>query len=315
MIKRLIPLGALAFFTALPALAQPPAVITDIAPVGSLVQAVMGDLGAPEVLLPAGSNPHQYQLRPSQARALQDAGLLIWVGPELTPWLARTSENLSANLQSLPLLALPETHRRDYGAGHDDEHAHEHGDDHDHDHEAEDHAHSGTDSHAWIDPENGKLWLEAIARALSEADPENAATYAANAKAASAGIDEVTTELTAELAPFASAQYAVFHDAYGYFSERFGLQPAVAISLGDASTPSAARLTEIRAQIRDKQVRCAFPEANHDARLVDRAIEGTDARLGEPLDPLGSELPLDAALYPQMLRGLGKTFAECLGKP
>lgn len=304
MINTLFPVAALALLTALPAWAAPPAVVTDIAPVGSLVQAVMGDLGTPEVLLPAGSNPHQYQLRPSQARAVQNAVLLIWVGPELTPWLGRTSATLGSELHSLPLLALPQTHLRDYGAAHDD-----------HDHDAKDHDHSSVDAHAWIDPQNGKLWLQAIADALSKADPDNAQTYAANATAASADIDQVTAQLTAELGPLAMAEYAVFHDAYGYFSERFGLQPAVAISLGDASTPSAARLSEIRVQIRDKQVRCAFPEANHDARLVDRAIEGTQVRLGAALDPLGSTLPLDADLYPQMLRGLGKTFADCLGTP
>lgn len=314
MIHTLFPAGALALLTALPAWAAPPTVITDIAPVGSLVQAVMGDLGTPEVLLPASSNPHQYQLRPSQARAVQNADLLIWIGPELTPWLGRTSATLGAKLHSLPLLALPQTHLRDYGAAHDD---HDHGHDHDHepDHEASEDTHSNTDAHAWIDPQNGKLWLQAIADALSKADPDNAKTYAANAMAASAGLDAVTAQLTAQLGPLATAEYAVFHDAYGYFSERFGLQPGVAISLGDASTPSAARLSEIRAQIRDKQVRCAFPEANHDAKLVDRAIEGTPVRLGAALDALGASLPQDANLYPQMLLGLGKTFADCLGTP
>ena len=67
------------FLLTAPAMAAVPQVVTDIPAVGSLVAQVMGDLGAPEVLLDQGANAHNYQLRPSQARALQSADLVFWI--------------------------------------------------------------------------------------------------------------------------------------------------------------------------------------------------------------------------------------------
>ncbi|MTH64619.1 zinc ABC transporter substrate-binding protein [Paracoccus shanxieyensis] len=303
--------------SALPALAEVPDVVTDIPAVAGLVGQVMGDLGSPTVLMQAGGDPHHYQLRPSQARSLQNADLLVWIGPELAPWLERPAKELPAEA-SLPLLTVPQTHLRQYAAGHDGhehEEGHDHNHDHDHDHdheEGEHHHHSGTDPHAWLDPENGKLWLGAIAEALAKRDPEHAETYRANA---AQGVQELTaldTQLQADLAPAKGKHFVVFHDAYGYFTQHFGLEPAIPVSLGDASTPSAARLREIQAQIREAGAQCAFPEANHDPKLLHVVIEGSGARDGGALAPEGSAAVGNG--YADILRAMGKTFADCLSK-
>ncbi|WP_423210443.1 zinc ABC transporter substrate-binding protein [Paracoccus yeei] len=322
---RLLPpaLAALAL-SALPALAAPPRIVTDTAVTGALVAQVMGDLGAPEVLTEAGADPHHYQLRPSQARKLQDADLLVWVGPELTPWLQSPAEGLARGT-ALALLALPETQRQSYAAegGHDahahDDHGHEEHD-HDHDHEGhghdhEGHDHTGTDPHAWLDPENGRAWLTAIAEALARHDPENAQTYRANAAAGAQALAALEQELQAQLQPAQGKTFVVFHDAYGYFTGHFGLNPAIAVSLGDAAAPSAARLSEVQDRIRDSHASCAFPEANHDPKLLQVAVEGTGARLGAALDPEGTRLPPGAGLYAQVLRGIGTALADCLTAP
>ena len=69
------------------AMAEVPRVVTDIPPVHSIVAMVMGDLGTPELLLGKGADEHDFQLKPSQMTAVTEAGLVVWVGPELTPWL------------------------------------------------------------------------------------------------------------------------------------------------------------------------------------------------------------------------------------
>ncbi|AUH33857.1 zinc ABC transporter substrate-binding protein [Paracoccus tegillarcae] len=296
-------LPALAALTALPALAETPSVIADIPATGALVQQVLGDLGTVQVLLPTGGNAHHHQLRPSDAAALQDAGLLVWIGPELTPWLERSAAALASGT-SLLLLAQSDTHRRDFNAD-----AHGHEGDHDHDHD-----HSGVDPHAWLDPENGKLWLTVIAEALSTADPGNAATYAQNAADGAGQLDQVIQQVSAQLAPVADAHFLVFHDAYGYFTDRFGLEPAVAVALGDASSPSAARLSAIRDEIKAESVRCAFPEIGHDPGLIDSLIDGTDIRVGDTLDPSGAGQEMGAQLYPALLQQMGDTIADCLSE-
>lgn len=298
---------ALSALPALPALAEVPQVLADTAITAALVQQVMGDLGQPEVLLAAGSDPHHYQLRPSQARSLQDAGLLVWTGPALTPWLERPAAALTARGDALALLDQPGTRLQAFAGAH--EHGEEEGHDHDHDHD-----HEGTDPHAWLDPGNAAAWLQDIAAALSQRDPDHAATYAANAAEAKARIAALDRELQAELAPLRGKRFVVFHDAYGYFTQHFGLEPAIAVSLGDASTPSAARLTAIRDRIAAEGAACAFPEANHDPRLIAAVTEGSGARTGAALDPEGSTAAPGAGLYAALLRGMAGALRDCLGE-
>lgn len=336
--RRTASAAALLSLCAASAWAAPGTIVADMPATGSLVQQVLGDLGEVRVLLPQGASVHHYQMRPSDAQALQSADLLVWIGPALTPWLARASDNLGGNAAQLQLLEVEGTHLQDYAApgghdhdhdhdhgedhahghdghdhahGHDHDHSHDHDHDHDHDH-SHDHSHEGTDPHAWLDPDNAVLWLDAIARSLAEHDPENAATYAANAAAAQADIAALSDEIAARLAPFSESRIVVFHDAYGYFTGRFDLPPAIPLSLGDASTPSAARIEQIRTAIVETGATCAFPEYAHDARLIDTAIEGSAVRLGAVLDPQGGASQPGPQQYQAMLRDMADGIANCL---
>lgn len=310
---RMTILSGLISASALPAVAEVPRVVADLPITASLVQQVMGDLGTPDLLLDQGADPHDFQLRPAQARKLSQADLLVWVGPEMTPWLDRATESLAGDANSLLLLAVPQTHRIAFAGvatdddGHGDDHG-DHADEHDHDHD-----HSGTDPHAWLNPDNALIWLDAIAQSLARADPGHAETYAANAANAHREITALDAELRTELAPFADKSFVVFHDAYGHFTRHFGLAPAIPVSLGDASAPSAGQLIAIRDRIAAKGAACAFPEANHDSRLLATAIEGSSARLGAPLDPGGSMYDPGPRLYASTLRNIGRALSDCLG--
>jgi zinc transport system substrate-binding protein len=322
-------LGLMAALMSTAAMADVPRVATDIAPVHALVAQVMGDLGEPALIVRPGASPHGYSMRPSEAAALNDADLVVWVGDALSPWLEGPLETLAGKAAQIELLEVPGTVLMDYREGatfaaHDHgDHGHDHkeghaGHDHGHDHK-EDHAghdhdhahdHSGTDSHAWLDPVNGQLWLGAIAAELARLDPDNAATYAANAAAGQAELVALEAELAARMAPLAGTGFVVFHDAYQYFEQRFGLQAAGAISLSDASAPSAARIAELQKAVRDLNVACIFSEPQFDAGLIETVFEG-QARIGV-LDPLGQDLTPGAGLYAAMLRQMGDAFETCL---
>jgi zinc transport system substrate-binding protein len=325
-------------FASTPALAEVPAVVTDIPPVHALVAQVMGDLGQPVLLLERGADEHDFQLRPSQAASVADADLVVWIGPELTPWLDSAMDTRPDGASALALLSAEGTLTRAYSdPGHGDDHAeegHDHakedhahaeeGHDHaeeGHDHAAEtkdhaeeghDHAHDGNDPHAWLDPGNGQTWLGLIAAELSRLDPDNAATYEANAAAAAQQIDAVDAEIAAILAPVQGKPVVTFHDAYGYFGDHYGLTLAGSIALGDASSPGAARLSELRATLEAGEVLCIFPEAQHDPALVTQMAEGTGARIGGVLDPVGSTLEPGPGAYNALLKGMATTFADCL---
>jgi zinc transport system substrate-binding protein len=292
-----------------PALAEVPDVVADIPPVHALVAQVMGDLGAPILILERGASEHDFQLRPSQAAALADADLVVWVGPELTPWLDRALDSLGGNVARLGLLAADGTDRRSYITGGPDDHA-------DRDDPAataedgHDHAAEGTDPHAWLDPSNAKVWLGLIATELSMLDPENAATYDANATKASDGIDALDRKVATLLTPAQDKTLVMFHDAYGYFAAHYGLTLGGSVAVGDASAPGAQRLSELQAALAGTA--CIYPEAQHDDALITQLATGTDVRIGAPLDPNGSTLEPGPDLYATLMTTLASTITDCL---
>jgi zinc transport system substrate-binding protein len=291
--------------------AETPAVVTDFGPVHSLVTMVMGDLGKAEVLLPLGGDAHDFQLRPSQAQNLAAADLVVWVGPEMTPWLERALSGLSAGT-SLPLLDAQETYTRPFATVTEHE---DHAETHDHDShkdEHEGHAHDGIDPHAWLDPENARIWLGLIAEALAQEDPEHAATYRANAAAAQTAVTGIEADVVAILAPVKDKPFAVMHQAYGYFSDHFGLQLVGSLRMGDAAPPGAAHIAELQETLKETQAICIFPEANHSDASIAQMAEAVGLRLGAPLDPEGSTLAPGAALYGDLMLQLAKDLSDCL---
>ncbi len=159
---------------------------------------------------------------------------------------------------------------------------------------------------------NVEIWLDLIADELAENDPDNAATYRANAEAARAGIAELSTEIAAILAPVGDAPLVMFHDAYGYLVHQFGVNVAGTIALGDAAAPGAQRLAELRAELQADGAVCIFPEVNHSSRYIDMVVEGTGVRVGADLDPEGVLLEPGANLYPMLMRNMAQAIADCV---
>jgi zinc transport system substrate-binding protein len=280
-----------------------PNVVTDLPPIHSLVAIVMGDIGAPQLLVSNGSDPHDFQLRPSQAAGLVEADLVIWIGPQMTPWLDRALTGVEAKAQRLTLMETPKTELQAFGDGHD----------HDHEgHSDQAEAHGNIDPHLWLDPHNAANWLPLIAVELGKLDPENAARYKVNAELGQAEITALETEIAGLLAPVQTLPFVTYHDAYGYFTGHFGLTYAGSVRLGDAATPGAAHLSELRDELTAGGVVCLFPEVNHDAGQAAQLVEGTKTKLGAALDPAGVTLPVGPALYANLMRGLAQNLQECL---
>ncbi|MBC6438816.1 MAG: zinc ABC transporter substrate-binding protein [Rhodospirillales bacterium] len=197
---------------------------------------------------------------------------------------------------------------------HDDDHAdHDGHDDHDDDHADHDghDDHGEHDPHAWLSPRNAGTWLTIIAAGLSQADPDNADTYQANAAEAREELEALSTEISATLDPVRGGSFIVFHDAYQYFETDFDVPASGAISLGDASDPSPARIAEIQGRVQDEGIDCVLSEPQFNPGLVATVLDGTDANTGV-MDPLGADLEPGPELYPQLLRNMANTLADCL---
>lgn len=332
MSRKLIALSLTATLMGGTVFAETPQVAVDIAPVHSLVARVMEGVSTPELIVQPGASPHEYSLRPSEAAALQNADLIFWIGPDLTPWLTETIETLAPDAAVMALLEADGTIELEFREGalfeaHDDhdDHADEAHDDHnDHaDEEAghddhgdkaaghEGHDHGAHDPHAWLSPQNAMTWLNVIAGQLSAADPDNAGAYFANAAEGRAEIESLVAEVNTTLDPARDGQFIVFHDAYQYFETDFDFPASGAISIGDASDPSPSRIAEIQGRIADEGIDCVLAEPQFNPGLVATVLDGTEAKTGI-VDPLGSDLEPGSALYPQLIRNLSTVLAGCL---
>ena len=311
-------------------------VAVSIAPAHSLVAQVMEGVGEPTLLVPAGTSPHHFSMKPSQARALEAADVVFWVGPAMEGWMVKPVKGLAkkskvvalSEADGLTRLKLREGgvwEAHDHGDGHahkKDGHSHGHkhkkdGHSHGHSHKKDSHGHKheagAVDQHFWLDPRNAAAWVEQIVRAMVEKDPANAERYKANAVKALEEIAALEKETAETLQAVQSKPFIVFHDAYHYFEQRFGLQAAGSISLPDAGAPGPARLAEIRDKIADSGAICVFTEPQFQPRLARMATDGTSARIGE-LDPLGAGVATGAGQYAALIRALAQGLRDCLGE-
>ena len=275
-----------------------PKVIASIMPVHSIVSAVMGETGAPELLLPGRLSEHTASLNPRQLSALGKADLVFIVSARLEYKLGQISGSEAVNGKVFVELAgVPgiTTYAIRQGGAWD----------------ADEDDHGPSDPHVWLDPKNAKAMATAAAAALARADPANATAYAANATTFNRSLDSLSEDIGATLAPVKAKPFIVFHDAYQYFERRFGLNAAGSIADASGVSPSASRLESIRARLRETGAACVFREPQFDGKFAEVVIEGGAARSGI-LDPLGAELPLGAEAYPQLLRNLAANLRACL---
>lgn len=283
-----------------------PRVVVSIKPVHSLVAGIMAGAGEPLLLIKGGGSPHGYALRPSEARALNDAQLIIWVGPELESFLEKSLESLGSNARQLRLAAsmqdllLPAR----TGGVWEDHHNHSHAE-----HESE--AEPEFDPHLWLGPAQAQRIAELTVAALSRVDPANRDLYRANGEKLQRRLQALQAELEQQLAPVADIPYLVFHDAYQYFEHAFDLNVIGSVTLNPERNPGIKRILEARRSIKQLGARCVFSEPQFEPRLVATVIENTGAATGI-LDPIGAALTEGPDTYFVLMRNLAEALVKGL---
>ncbi|NMZ27981.1 zinc ABC transporter substrate-binding protein [Pseudomonas protegens] len=277
-------------------------VLTSIKPLQLIAAAVQDGVAVPEVLLPPGASPHNYALRPSDVRKVQSVDLLYWIGPDMEGFLPRVLKGRS--LPSVAVQDLPGMKLRHFA---EDSHSHaEDADEHDHDHRP------GTlDAHLWLSPINARVIATRMAADLSAADPANAARYQNNLKAFSERLDALDARLKARLAGIAGKPYFVFHEAFDYFEDAYGLKHAGVFSVAAEVQPGAQHVAAMRARLQQVGKTCVFSEPPLRPRLAETLVAGLPVKLAE-LDALGGYTPATAQGYEQVLEKLGNDLAGCL---
>lgn len=301
-----------------------PRVVVSVAPVHALVTGVMAGVGTPELLIPVGSSPHAFSLRPSQRRAIESAELLIWVGPSLEPFLRKPTAELANKLSIIELIGQSRvalTPARAAGIfaetadaelppdnGHGNERKSEHKGEYKGEHK---HSVGQADSHIWLNPDNAIAIVHIVTEHLVRLSPVFATRYTENAQQLIDQISQLDAQIKVLLAGVRDVPYVVFHDAYQGFERHYGLQPVAAISVSPAVMPGTRRVLAIRRSLQEQRVRCVFSEPQFAPRLLDALTEGLPVRRGV-LDPLGGEGGGDENAWLAMMRGIATNLHRCL---
>lgn len=287
-------------------------VVTTIRPLHSLTAAVMTGIGTPRLLVDGTASPHTFAMKPSDARALAKANLLLRISPTLEPFTVKLVAALPKSVRVVTLasakgLTLHKLRTGDTFERHDHGHGHK---GHDHDHNDGD----GIDGHLWLDPENARVMVSAIADAIAAVAPEHADRLRANAAAVSARLEALSKELAETVRPVAGKSYIVFHDAYQYFEQRYGLTPAGSVTISPDVPASARRISALRKKVTALKAQCIFAEPQFAPKVIDPIIEGTSVRRGV-LDPLGAAIPAGPEQYFALMRAMASDLRACLANP
>lgn len=277
-------------------------VLTSIKPLQLIAAAVQDGVAIPEVLLPPGASPHNYALRPSDVRKVQSVDLVYWIGPDMEGFLPRVLKGRT--LPSVAVQDLPGLKLRRFA---EDSHSHaEEADEHDHDHRP-----GSLDAHLWLSPVNARVIAAKMAADLSAADPDNAPRYQSNLKAFDERLDALDLRLKARLAGIAGKPYFVFHEAFDYFEDAYGLKHTGVFSVAAEVQPGAQHVAAMRTRLQEVGKTCVFSEPPLRPRLAETLVAGLPVKLAE-LDALGGYTPATAQGYEQVLEKLGNDLAGCL---
>ncbi|WP_340610262.1 zinc ABC transporter substrate-binding protein ZnuA [Xenorhabdus bharatensis] len=284
-------------------------VVTSIRPLGFIAAAIADGVTETQVLLPDGASPHDYALRPSDIRKLDQADLVVWIGPDMETFLAKPIEKIAQNKQ-LELANLP-TIKPLLLKNSEDKHDSSESNQHKHETDHEHHHHGQYNMHIWLSPNIAQKAAQAIYTRLVEQYPQHKQQLEVNLRKFNGQLVQTDKNITDMLKPALGKGYFVFHDAYGYFEKHYKLAPLGVFTVNPEIQPGAQRLHNIRTQLVEQKAKCIFAEPQFRPAVIHAVAKGTDARIGI-LDPLGSGIVLNKDSYMKFITQLSEQYLSCL---
>jgi zinc transport system substrate-binding protein len=270
----------------------PVRVVTSIPPLAMLVSELGGDRVAAHSILPPGADAHTFEPRPSDARDVAGAGVVVMLGSPVDDWLSRVLEAS----EGASVVRLDESP----AAGHDPaaQARHEHPDE---------------DPHVWLDP----VWVRdravpALHRALAAADPAGAAYYGVAARQMTERLGNLEEDIRASFEGAKTRSFLAWHPAWLRFAQRFGLHAIGNLAEGEGREPSLRAMIAATRAARASGVRAILVEPQQGGREASVVAD----ELGLPVlvvDPLGDAWSIDRNTYRLLMLYNARVFAQALG--
>lgn len=309
---------------------NPPNVVISIKPIHSLISFLMQGIKEPQVIVDGFLSEHEYYLKPSDIRKLEQAQLVIWVGNTIDPFMYSYVKNarhtqIIIKVQDIPGLSLFSLRQ----GGVWDQHDHCQEDDHHADHAEEidrhelgenhhdtcvhdDEAQETIDGHLWLDPQNAKIIATYISNQLMAMDPKNQSVYTKNLDKLKIRLDAIDQVITKNLAPYQGKPILVAHDAYQYFEKRYHLSVVGSVTLTPGEALSIKRLRDILDKISAYPQICIFqePQFNNQKLAGILSTPKTNVKIGM-LDPIGANIDTSPELYFSLLKNITQAVIDC----
>ncbi|WP_208006727.1 metal ABC transporter solute-binding protein, Zn/Mn family [Aeromicrobium phragmitis] len=279
-------------------------VVASFYPAQFLAERVGGEHANIETLTSPGGEAHDLELTAKQIGAVQSADVVVYLDgfqtavDEAVEQAGRdegTTVDLADGVELLDAEASHD-HGHAHEESHDHGHAHEESHDHDHDHEGEeshgdeveeshDHGHGDVDPHLWLDPTNLKPAAQSLADALSQADPDHADAYAANAQALIDDLTALDAEFADGLATCERRDFVTSHAAFSYLAHAYDLHQLPIAGIDPGSEPSTAQLGQITELVQTEGITTIFTETLASPALAETVARETGATTAT-LDPI-----------------------------
>ena len=315
-------------------------IVTSIKPLGFIASAIANEVTDVDVLVPTGASPHDYNLKPSDAQKLKSAEMVVWIGEDVDLFLDKSIDDLDykkvltiKDIAAIEPFLMKGEHHHHHGEGDAHEHSHEghhhaheghdhkhaHGDhDHKHDHAHEGHEHHHDDDasinwHVWYSPDISKVVAQRIASKLVKQYPEKKALIEKNVAEFDRTLAETSVKIKAQLESVKDKGFYVFHDAYGYFNQAYGLNQTGYFTINPLVAPGAKTLAKIKEEIAEHKVSCLFAEPQFTPKVIESLSKATQVKVGR-LDPMGDSVKAEGNPYAAFLRFTADSYSQCLAK-
>ena len=315
-------------------------IVTSIKPLGFIASAIANEVTDVDVLVPTGASPHDYNLKPSDAQKLKSAEMVVWIGEDVDLFLDKSIDDLDykkvltiKDIAAIEPFLMKGEHHHHHGEGDAHEHSHEghhhaheghdhkhaHGDhDHKHDHAHEGHEHHHDDDasinwHVWYSPDISKVVAQRIASKLVKQYPEKKALIEKNVAEFDRTLAETSVKIKAQLESVKDKGFYVFHDAYGYFNQAYGLNQTGYFTINPLVAPGAKTLAKINEEIAEHKVSCLFAEPQFTPKVIESLSKATQVKVGR-LDPMGDSVKAEGNPYAAFLQFTADSYSQCLAK-
>jgi len=252
-------------------------VIATIKPLHSLVASVMGHKGKLNLMVSGGLDPHIFRLKPSVIRQVHNSDIIFYIDPNMEIFLKSILKRKYANFLAIPMARQKGIHLIAYRT-----------------------------SKIWHMDDGERV----IEETLSKLDPINSLTYIQNAQKTITRLYAMEEDIREKLRPLRKKSMIVYHDAFQYFEESFGLKAVGAIALKSDQNPSAKHIKMLKRLAREKKVTCVLGMPGAHPRIATVVMSGTGAGF-DVVDPLGLYIDKGPDLYFQLMTEMAQNIVDC----